>query len=220
MIGNIWDAYMALGETNQKQARTQMGDEFASAFLNKETRSYDSIDVTTLTRWSQMLNTLVPQTEQTAPALQQPPRQLDLYSPEVTAITDRFYRERKEKYNDYYFLERGYYSLPKSDRPAYLRKFPHLKEYWDWKHGYYEKFPELQPIFKGQVFKTVDTSAWPPALEDYVAMYAMTGKKLPSGAYKALEQVWIREGMPMDDLQSWLDSQVVPAMLYQQGGGD
>lgn len=217
MIGNIWDAYMALGDTNKKAAVEQMGEDFDRAFLDKETRSYDSIDVATLTRWAQMLQTMVPTTEQTLPQIQQPAPALNLYDPQVTTITDHFFTERKEKYNDYYFLERGYYSLPKSERTAYLAKFPRLREYWDWKKGYYDKYPELQPIFKGQVFKQVDTSQWPPALEEYVAMYAMTGKKLPKGAYKSLEQVWIREGMPMGDMQSWLDSQVVPAMLYQPG---
>jgi len=218
MIGNIWDKYMELGETNQKAARAQMGDEFQQAFLNKETRSYDSIDVRTLTQWAQMLGAMTPRTEQTAPVIDQAtPPQLDLYSPEVTAITDKFFTDRKENFKDYYFLEQGYYSLPKSDRTAYLRKFPRLKEYWDWKYDYYERYPELEPIFKGKVFKQVDTSAWPPALEDYVASYAMTGAKLPKGATKALEQVWVREGMPYGDMQIWLDAQVAPAMLYQPG---
>ena len=217
MIGNIWDAYMSLGDTNRKAATQQMGEEFEQAFLDKETRSYDSIDVATLTSWAQMLGTLIPRTEQTMPQIEQPAPALDLYDPQVTMITDKFFTDRKEKYNDYYFLERGYYSLPKSDRPAYLAKFPRLREYWDWKKGYYNKYPELQPIFKGQVFKQVDTSQWPPNLEEYVAVYAMTGKKLPSGAHKALQQIWIREGMPFGDMQAWLDSQVVPAMLYSPG---
>jgi hypothetical protein len=220
MIGNIWDAYMALGETNQKAARAQMGDDFANAFLNKETRSYESIDVQTLTQWAQMLGAMVPKTAVSSQqsAISQPQQQtLSLYPEQVTAITDKFFADRKTKYNDYYMLEQGYYSLPKSDRTAYLAKFPRLKEYWDWKDGYYEKYPELKPVFQGKVFKTVDTATWAPGLEQFVVMYAMTGQKLPKGAYSALEQVWIREGKPYDDMQVWLDAQVAPAMLYQTG---
>ena len=113
-------------------------------------------------------------------------------------------------------LEQGYYSLPKSDRTKYLLKFPELKKYWDWKDTYYENYPELKPIFQGKTFKTVDTSAWAPGLEQFVVMYAMTGEKLPKGAAMSLEQVWIREGKPYGDMQVWLDAQVAPAMLYQQ----
>jgi hypothetical protein len=74
-------------------------------------------------------------------------------------------------------------------------------------------------VFQGKAFKTVDTSTWPPALEEYVSIYAMTGAKLPKGAASSLEQIWVREGKPMDDFKTWLNSQVVPAFLYQQGEG-
>ena len=69
-------------------------------------------------------------------------------------------------------------------------------------------------MFSGKVFKRIDTSGWPTGLSDYVLMYAYTGEPLPRGARKALEQEWLREGKPMDDLQSWLDGQVSPALLY------
>jgi len=65
----------------------------------------------------------------------------------------------------------------------------------------------------------VDTRNWPPGLSDYVTAYAYTGKRMPSGAYAALEQVWIMEGEPMGDFETWLNSQVVPAMKYD-GGSD
>jgi len=219
MIGNIWDAYMALGETNQKAARAQMGEDFARSFLNKETRSYDSLDVQTLTQWSQMLGAMAPRTPETTPVLDMPASQqpkLNLYPEQTTAITDKFFKERKEKYGDYFMLQQGYYSLPPSQRSGYLLKFPRLKEYFNWQKGYYEKYPELKPVFQGKTFKTVDTSTWPPALEEYVGAYAMTGQKLGKGATSALEQIWIKEGRPMDDFKTWLNSQVVPAFLYAQ----
>ena len=51
LIGQIWDGYMALGPTDQRQARLAMGEEFGQSFLNKETRSYDTLDVQKLTTW-------------------------------------------------------------------------------------------------------------------------------------------------------------------------
>lgn len=217
LIGNIWDAYMALGPTNQKQARAEMGDEFSRSFLDKETRSYDSLDVQTLTQWTQMLGALAPRTPETAPVLDIPKAQqpkLNLFDPRLTQVTDEFFNQRTKYYGNYYELEQGYYALPKSQRGGYLLKNPELKDYWQWKDKWMKSYPDLQPILKGQVFKRVDTSAWPPGLTDYVNMYAYSGKKLPKGAYKALEQQWILEGQPLGNLNSWLNSTVVPAMLY------
>ncbi|CAK0744646.1 hypothetical protein CCP3SC15_1310001 [Gammaproteobacteria bacterium] len=214
LVGQIWDGYMALGETNQKQARKEMGDLFSQSFLDKETRSYDTLTVDQLTNWAQMLQKKVPTTPQTAPALEQPAPQLNLYDKNVTDITDTYYKQRREKFPDYYQVESGYYNIPKSERTAYLLAHPDLKQYWTWKDKWNSAYPELSPVFKGQVFKTVDTSGWSPYLVDYVAQYAMTGEKLGKGAQKALEQQWIMAGRPMDNMQSWLDSQVAPAMLY------
>ena len=149
---------------------------------------------------------------------QQSPK-LDLYSPSVTGITDQFFEERKKQFPNYYEQQQGYYALPKSERKSYLFKNPELKEYWDWKNNWYDAYPQYKPIFNGQAFKTVDTSNWPPGLSDYVTAYAYTGKRMPSGAYAALEQVWIMEGQPMSDFETWLNSQVVPAMKYD-GGSD
>jgi len=210
-----------LGPTNQKQAKAEMGEEFATAFLNKETRSYESIDTETLTQWAQMLNKMVPSQYTTAasttPTITAPlsaDKRLDLYDPGVTRITDEFFTQRTNNYGNYYELEQGYYALPKSQRGSYLLKNPDLKEYWDWKKKWFKTYPDLVPILKGQVFKRVDTSGWAPGLEFYVQSYAFGGDRLPKGAYKALEQVWIMEGRPMDDLDTWLNSTVVPAMLY------
>lgn len=215
MIGQIWNGYMELGTTNQKQARSEMGELFQQAFLDKETRSYESIDTETLIQWAQQLNQKVPQAVNAQPLEVTQPPNLDLYSEDVTRVTDEFFSQRTKNHGNYYELEQGYFALPKSQRSSYLLKNPELKEYWDFKDQWYKGFPELEPIFRGQVFKEIDTSAWPPGLTDYVEAYAYTGKKLSTGAYKALEQQWIIEGRPYDDLNTWLNSQVVPAMLYQ-----
>jgi len=216
LIGQIWDGYMQLGETDRKQATADMGDLFKQAFINPETRAYDTLDIDTLTQWAQMVNKRVPNVEQTAPAIANP-RKVNYLPQDVTAVTDTFFSQRKRLYGDYYELEQGYYNLPRSERASYLIANPKLKNYWEWKDGWYQRYPDLVPVFKGQVFKRIDTSTWPIGLEDYVSAYALGGEKLPNGAYKALQQVWINEGMPMGDLDTWLKSQVVPAMMYQEG---
>jgi hypothetical protein len=224
LIGQIWDGYMELGETNQKQARAQMGDLFSQSFLDKETRSYDTLTVEQLTDWAKMFGkkTPLPLSTEAAPQVDtlggNEPAALNLYDPQVTQYTDAYFSQRREKFPNYYQTEQGYYNIPKSERTAYLMAHPDLKQYWNWKDSWSQAHPELVPIFKGQVFKQVDTSNWSPALVDYVQMYAMTGERLGKGATAALNQQWIMAGSPYGDMQSWLDSQVAPAMLYSGGG--
>ena len=220
LIGQIWDGYYALGETNRKQFVAEAGTLFDQSFLDKETRSFETLDVETLTQWARMLNKKTPAP---SPALPQMSTfgeggkpQINYYDPSVTMVTDEYFSQRTKKFPNFYEEQTGYWALPKSERNVYLLKTPGLKAYWDWQDIWYKKYPQYVPIFSSKVFQQVDTSGWPPGLVDYVISYAYTGKKLPSGAMKALEQQWIVEGMPMDDLKSWIDSVVVPAMLYGQ----
>jgi hypothetical protein len=214
LIGQIWDGYMAMGPTNQKQARAEMGELFQQAFLDKETRSYEAIDTETLIQWAQQFGKKTPQAINAQPLETPEPPKLDLYSEDVTRISDEFFRQRTENHGDYYELEQGYFDLPKSQRAGYLLKNPELKKYWDFKDKWFKTYPDLEPIFRGQVFKRINTEGWPPGLVDSVTSYAYSGTRLKKGAYKALEQQWILEGRPYDNMNTWLNSQVVPAMLY------
>jgi hypothetical protein len=227
LIGQIWDGYMALGTTNKKQAAAEMGDLFRQSFLDKETRSYDTLDVDTLTQWAQMLGKMTPAplSPSTATSPQIPSQssgylgggELNLFDPMVTVVTDQYFSQRTQKFPNFYEEQQGYYALgSKAEKSKYLLAHPEYAAYRKWQAGWYDAYPQFKPIFNGNVFQQVDTSEWPPALLDYVELYAMTGKRLPSGAYKALQQVWIEEGQPMDDFKSWLDSTVVPAMMYGQ----
>lgn len=224
LIGQIWDQYMELGTTNQRQARAEMGALFQQAFLDKETRSYEMLDVETLTDWARMLGGMVPKTAPPAAGAASPQMannlggagsQLNLFSPAVTAVTDEFFRQRTEMFPNWFEVQSGYYDLPKgAARTRYLLEHPELKEFWDWRQRWYGAYPQYKPVMDGTAFKRVDTTNWPPMLEDFVRTYAYTGKGLPQGARKALEQVWILEGMPLGNFDTWLTSQVVPAMRY------
>jgi hypothetical protein len=217
LVGKIWDGYMALGPTDKKQFSAEAGDTFKQSFLDTETRSYDTLQVDQLAQWAQMLKQPVPATPATAATLAAPPASVPMIPADVTAITDKYFTDRTAKFPNYYAAQQQYYNIPytdKSGRLAFLRKNPEYDEYRKWQQAYYKKYPDLVPVFNGKVFKRIDTSSWPPALEDYVTLYAYTGDKLPKGAMSALTQVWIMEGKPYGDVQSWLDSDVAPALMY------
>jgi hypothetical protein len=207
----IWDAYGTLGTTNKKEAAAELGPDFKQ-FLQGNPE--DTWTTEQLAQWAQALNARVPATPQTQKVIDNPAQPVRQYDQNVTRITDEFFRQRTQQFPNYYEVQQGYYALPTSDRAKYLLAHPDLKKYWDWKDSWYRYYPQYKPIFNGDAFDRVDTSTWPPALEQYVSMYAMTGERLPNGAYRALEQVWIREGRPYDNMQTWLDSVVAPAMLY------
>lgn len=225
LVGQIWDQYMELGTTNQKQARAEMGEFFKQAFLDKETRSYESVDVNQLTEWVRLLGGMVPKVAPPSGAGAPPPPtstklgedRLKLYPESVTAITDQYFEQRTERFPNYYEEQAGYYALPKSQRKTYLFEHPNLKAYWTWKDGWFTAYPDYKPIFNGDAFDRVDTSGWMPGLEEIVRESAYMGGNLPSGARAALMNVWIQEGQPMGEFETWVKSVVMPGMIYRNG---
>ena len=228
LIGQIWDAYMELGTTNQKQARAELGEEFRQSFLDKETRSYEALDVNQLAEWARLLGARVPtpstplSASQTSPQLQQPQLggetpKMQLYPEDVTGITDQFFQQRTEKFPNYYEDQAGYYALPKSERKKYLLEHPNLQAYWNWKDGWYRAYPQFVPIFNGDAFDRVDTSGWMPGLEDAVREAAMSGGRLGQGARAALMNEWLLAGQPMGNFDTWVKSVVMPGMMYGNG---
>ena len=213
---NIWDAYTALGPTDKKKVNALMGDQF-SQFLQSDPGQEFSTDQ--LATWARMLNASVPQTADTAPALAKQITPINPMDPSVTKVTDEYFTERSQKFPTYYMLQQGYYSVPPSERNSYLLRFPQLKAYMAWNAKWKADYPDLVPVFNGQVFKQVDTSNWDPTLVGMVSNYALTGKKMPQGATKLLQQYWTMQGQPYGDFQSWLDSDLVPAFKNQMTGG-
>jgi hypothetical protein len=210
----VWDSYYLLGKTNQKQVTSELGPEFSAFFDSEPGVEYSNEQ---LVQWVRALKGAVPKTPVTEPMLAQPEPQIHYLDEGMTKITDQFFTQRTQQFPDFYDTQTKYYALAnKGEQARYLADHPDLKAYWDWKDRWYKAYPEYKSVFNGYAFKQMDTSNWPPMLEDYVRVYALTGGKLPSGATKALQQIWVTEGMPMEDYKTWVDSQVVPGMLYGQ----
>ena len=208
----IWDAYTTLGPTDRKQAAAYMGTDFQD-FLDSDSGVEFSVDQLAL--WAKMLKGMVPETPKTKPIIEGQTPGIAYYSPEVTQITDQYFTERKEKFPRYYALQSTYYSLPKAKRKQFLLRFPELQSYFDWSKKWKDDYPELKPLFSGEVFRRVDTSSWPATLEYMVQLSALTGDELPSGAQSLMMQIWEEEGRPYDNFETWLETQVYPSMTNQ-----
>jgi hypothetical protein len=195
MINSIWEGYTSLERPNRKVVSQSLGDEFTARFLNTDTRSYESIPTPTLAAWAKVLGKPVPQTPETA--MVPDPEPLQLYPPQIAGAAEDYSNLRDKKFPMWYALQTEYYNLSKSDRRAFLGKFPMLINYWDWNRGYKKDHPELAPYFEDiardrAVEETVSDLESPLVKQLY--QYSL-GQDLTAGAQKELYRVWKNSGV-------------------------
>ena len=145
LINMIWETYTALPSANQQIAADSLGDAFKVYFLDKKTQNYEKIDEGTLTTWARKLGYQAPMlqgvNEQAATETVDPMK----YYPEDTAATiQTFIDERKTLFPNYFIYQSVYFKLPEEQRQAYLKKFPIVKDYWDWKDEYVKQNPVVK----------------------------------------------------------------------------
>lgn len=134
---NIWKAYNELSSVDKWNVQDVLGDDFKTLFLDKETRSYNSIDIQTLTNWARVMNAYVPegQTPETQPMEPVPTQDSEI----IQAYLD----DRNQLFPGISLIEKGFFGLPEDQRDAYLNKHPELNEYWAWKDEAYFAHPAL-----------------------------------------------------------------------------
>jgi hypothetical protein len=218
MIGQLWDKYSSLDKPNRTLATKILGQKFKDAFLNSDTRSYDSISVEEMARWTQMLGGAVPKTEKTTPVLAEPSGQIDLYSPDISQGITTYRAARDEQFPGISAIQAAYFKLPEksAQRKDYLRRFPQLKPYWDWNREYKADHPELQeywnensqsntPQLSEQEIAQLD-----PVLIRQVLAYGLAGQALSSGARSLLRQLAASRGMSDEDYARLILASMVP----------
>jgi hypothetical protein len=209
LVSEIWDRYTQLNKTNRKRATQLLGGEFEQAFLNKETRSYDSTDIKQLATWAQMLGTQVPQVEETA-GVEPMGEPLDLYTGAEIKAVDEYYNTRDSLFPLATAWQSVYYSLPAgSQRKAFLAQHPQLRKYWDWNTEYKANHPEIQPYLNEQAEQrlTEDINDLSAPLTRQLIGYYITGKELSAGAKSELNRIWVSngsKGATLDDYMNML----------------
>lgn len=154
VIDEIWSTWNDLPKLSRDEARSQLGEVFQMAFLNKDTRSYEQIPLNTLQVWLKLLGGdpvgKVEYTEPYAP--------LEFSPPDVAYRMQVFYdtREQRFRYNDQIWpLSETYWKLNSSGRKKFLSDNPILKYYWDWRRDFMERNPDLAPYIED------DPNKWP-----------------------------------------------------------
>jgi len=145
LVDQVWNGYNNLPELYKAEVRAQFGATFSDAFMNPDTRSYDSIPPDTLAAWARTLGRYVPQNVEGAPI------DLQLSPPEVAMEAQQYYALRKQFFGDPLItaLQSAYFQIPQharaTDKPMppavddyYAQKdqlFPDNGKLWDLYHN-------------------------------------------------------------------------------------
>ena len=222
LISEVWERYTDMGSAEKQQARAVLGDQFATDFLDDDTRSYDTLDIDTLATWTQLLGGEVPQTEATAGALDPDINpEIQYAPPEVNAEVNAYRDLRTEQFPNWYALQSTYFTLPEGGaRQDFLQKFPELAEYWDWNRGYKAEHPaveqfttSMQPAAQGG--EQIDYSFFQdfsPATMSGLIGWVYAGQTLGAGARADMMMVWENAGKPGGSFEVFLDQIVYGAL--------
>jgi hypothetical protein len=221
LINLVWDGYTALSDPDKKLVQEQFGESFKTYFLDTQTRNYEKVDNDTLAYWGRQLKGQVPETPETQGALTRTLEPMEMYKPDVAQSAQTFLDLRKQQFPNYYWMQNLYYAIPEGDRAAFLKGFPELKNYWDWKDKYIEANPLVGVYLDDQKARYVGSDAtdyaWALAeqpnedlikgfdaeLALAVGMYAL-GNPLTDGAKAELTRIWTGLGRPGGNFDLWL----------------
>ena len=94
--GIVWEKYLALPKAQAKEFRAAAGELFEEAFLNSETRSYDSISTDTFAMWANALNKDTVSEKAGGAALP-----VDWLDDETAKAIDAYYNTRTSLFGEY-----------------------------------------------------------------------------------------------------------------------
>jgi hypothetical protein len=203
LITKVWDNYTALGSTDRKLAREQLGVMFENEFLAAE-GVYDGLDVDTLAYWARALGADVPVTPSTEDIASAPDIAFDMLEfapPEEAAIVDLYKDIRNARFPNWYAVQTRYFALPDEQRDAYLEQWPELEEYWEWNKAYKKAHPIIEkyqqaPEESSNV--TLDVSfvkEFSTPLTRQLIGYYYADQPLSDGALLELQRHWKKQGL-------------------------
>lgn len=141
LISEVWERYNAMPALYKRQTREQLGDTFNEAFLSKETRSYDSIQLETLATWARQMGAehlpnRTPDTPQIG--LKFAPKETAQAVENYNAEADRLYPGIGK------FLS-SFYQMSQEEQDAAKKQYPQINAYYTWKNRYLAEHPDIIP---------------------------------------------------------------------------
>jgi hypothetical protein len=225
MVDHVWSRWNEMPKVNQDELKSQLGDKFANSFINKETRSYDSIDPLTMQVWLKLMGGKPVGSLTADQEVMTELAHLKFTDPETSWRVQTFYDMREQNYPNFYKLQNGYYSQNgKLARDRYLQKNPELKSYWDARKKWMSKNPDLvrfltddpkqlakfakasrnpaQAVPNAQEIKSQFSQPMLEILQDYRG-----GKQMPGSLQNYVDQLARMYNIPSRDLIGILTAQ-------------
>jgi len=162
----IWDKWYDLSKAEQNSYSDAFGNLFKSAFLSSESRSYDSIDTSTMAMWARALNLEIPANE----VIDNPPQlKVDLPSEDVVQRLDYFQQMRDAAIPGIDNIISMYYALPEGEARKQMRMYaPQLQQYWDLRDMFIAQNMDLIPYM---VSKDNSVQGLTPEQQEIVYQY-------------------------------------------------
>ena len=216
LVDEFWVKYRELGSANKELVRKQLGQGFNDLFLNKETRNYADIPLETLAAWVNLVGGYVPKNAENRIEVKEQEPLLQL-PPQFAKVIDDFRATRKQKFPNWFAVQQGYFAAGprKSDeRKAYLKKWPELEEYWDWKddqfesseflNAYQERY-DLESSDKGRLGSLgIADIVTNPILVRQLMAERYGGQALTTGALEELRRIYDILQQPGGNFKEWI----------------
>ena len=207
-VSAIWDMSQQLPKLTKDRLYAAFGEEFQTSFLDKETRSIDTIETETLLAWSKAMGAELPEL---AKEYNITPIQVDTGTPAENQILDWYYQQREQLFGNITATQNRYYALPKENRKAFLNLHPELRTYWDWNKGVKQQYPRLEELTKEKYQRDnlaafeIDPNDFNSALTNRMLGYFYSGQPLEGGARSELNRLWIKYGKPTETLEQFIE---------------
>lgn len=172
----IWTKYMELPSLEKRQATDHLGRLFQEAFLDSDTRSYESIPTETMAAWAQAIGGHTPTGVE--PEGIAPPEFAD---PDLSKLYQGYVDQKKELFPNVTQLQSMYFNLPEDTRSEFLTKFPVITDYWRWKDQQLADNPDLIPYVVGDESALAGVD---PKIQQLVYRYRAEKERLFPGVYE------------------------------------
>lgn len=137
MYNNITDAYYGLPVKLRDQVNDELGEDFVTKLIDKDTRDIEAVDMETLATWSRRLGGYAPKDAQGELIRFEDEAGAKVYQDYIDAMKAAF-PEKK-------FMDDYLYSLPEAQQKAARANMPKYQEIWDWQKQYAVENPEVIP---------------------------------------------------------------------------
>jgi len=169
VVAQIWDAYNEKSKAGKRQARADLGNKFATYFVDKSKRDYDRFTTEELTDIAERLGAEVgvakvaeteaelgrrPLIEPEAPSpYGEPPPPAGQVPADIARDYDTFLNHRARNF--------PYFAFPQGSqqRRTFLAKHPKLKEYWEWSRKFKADHPRFAAWYAQMTGRPATTAA-------------------------------------------------------------